>query len=355
MYSRLVAHLESMNIRYQIYAMPNLELRHLTKTESAERNKRLLASQGVTSKLGTDRYGQIIKPRLLPKGAILFVDQPNLELGLEWHPYFASHRFKVAYSAYGFKVSPLDKWNFRQIVHKRGWAVFAESKWHLGRLQEHNPRSRSNFYLSGSPKIEAMRQALASGSKFAKPTLVWAPHWSIGSNSPLKYGTFDVVFPALVRLAKKNAEFNWILRPHQRLDSELRARGSKLSEYLSIWNSLDNCSTSSEALYQATLASAQGLITDSGSFLAEFSSLGKPLILLRRSDSVGYNSIGEEIISHQKRLEINLSTFNEADFEQELGQLLPTLNRNGPDISHLFPKVDTSAFMARIISQELHG
>lgn len=355
MYTKVTQHLTSAGIDFSIISMPNLELSHLTLQQSAQLNQKKLLDDGITSVLGVCEDGKILSPRKIASGSIVVVDQPNIELGLRWHPLFASRRFRLAYGAYGYKVSPLDKWNFNQFIHKKGWSIFVESEWHLHKFLEFNPTNGRQFHLTGSPKIQALRDlSKDDSSRDKRPVIVWAPHWSIGSENHLRYGTFDLVFLSMLRLAHEREDINFVLRPHQRLDKELRVRDKTLQDFLETWGKLPNCTVSLEAAYQGTLAGASCLITDSGSFIAEFSSLGKPLILLRRRDSSGYNEVGERIVSQQETLMLDPENFIQEKFELSLKSLLKSFSTKPYTVpSDLFPEIDSGGEIAHILMRGL--
>jgi len=349
MYSLVLGELDRLHIPYRVVAMPNLEHKHLNKLASVEENRRLLRENGVDSASGLDAKGRILSPLAFKRGSIFVVDQPNLEIGCAWHPIFTTRRFRLAYSAYGIKVSPLDIWNFRQNIHRDGWVIFAESEWHLRELERHNPARKATYILSGSPKIELMRKA--QRTKIKETGVVWAPHWSIGRSNRLRYGSFDVVFEDMLAIAEDFSDISFTLRPHQRLDSELRSlRKEPLQVFLDKWLQLPNTKVSLESEYQQTLAEASMLITDSGSFIAEYSSIGKPLILLRREDSAGYNEFGDLLMQAQHSLTISEENLGAGNLRADIKSLIIACLETIVIAPDLFPDLESSREIAKFLA-----
>lgn len=349
MYSLVLGELDKLHVPYQVIAMPNLEHKHLNNLASVEENRRLLRENGVESQSGVDTKGRVLSPLAFKRGSIFVVDQPNLEIGKAWHPILTTRRFRLAYSAYGIKVSPLDSWNFRQIIHRRGWVIFAESDWHLSQLERHNPSRKGTYLLSGSPKIELMRKA--HKAKLKETGVVWAPHWSIGRGNRLRYGSFDLVFDEMLAVAEEFSDIPFTLRPHQRLDSELRSlRKEPLQKFLDKWMELPNTKFSGESGYQRTLAESSLLITDSESFIAEYSSIGKPLILLRREDSAGYNEFGDLLMQGQFSLKISQDNLGVGNLRSDIQRLIEDCLET--EVSHpsLFPDLPSSREIANFLA-----
>jgi CDP-glycerol glycerophosphotransferase (TagB/SpsB family) len=62
------------------------------------------------------------------------------------------------------------------------------------------------------------------------------------------------------------------------------------------WNELPNAQVYTGAYYQAIFATSDGMIHDSGSFIAEYQFVNKPMIFLTREGEI-FNDLGNAILN----------------------------------------------------------
>lgn len=153
----------------------------------------------------------------------------------------------------------------------------------------------SRIAVSGSPRLEAWRHQLnAEKPRVASEPLcvVWAPHHSITRRS-LRLGTFAWSAPIMLAMASAQPQIRFRLRPHpilwHRLDCE---KPGTAQCFRAAWLALPNTEVSEDGDALPVLLSADALITDSASFLAEFMVTGRPILRLTRPDSVGLSEFG---------------------------------------------------------------
>ena len=70
----------------------------------------------------------------------------------------------------------------------------------------------------------------------------------------------------------------------------------QIDNYYAFWNDLPNASFCNESDYFDIFKSSDALITDCGSFLAEYLPTQNPIMLLVNKNSIGYNEIGCKLV-----------------------------------------------------------
>ena len=234
----------------------------------------------------------------------IFIDQPGELSVLEqnFSIYDLVANFLICYVPYGFKVAYNVQAHFNDKLTNLAWKVFAESEWHLNQFKEHGLINASNVELSGFAKLDpyldgAVNYNMWKHKDCAKARIIWAPHWSF-AHSNWNYGTFDRYYIDLYEYAKCNPDFDWIVKPHQRLYSSIVENGllskSQMEEYFNKWCQLPNGKVCDGGDYIEVFKSSDVMITDCGSFLAEYLPSGNPVLHLVTGHEK-YNDIGKII------------------------------------------------------------
>jgi len=213
----------------------------------------------------------------------------------------------ICYVPYGFKVAKSYQAHFNLALHNISWRIFCETEWHHSQFVKLGRRAASNVVVSGYPKFDAFRPDWQpinpcireiTRSKFTK-IIIWAPHWSIQDKS-LGYSTFDLYFEKFQSLVEKHRDIFWAFKPHQRLKYHLRVTGfmgkTEIASYFEFWKLGANTGMFDDGDYFDLFKNSNALITDSGSFLAEYLPSGKPVLLLNSRTTVGYNEFGKKLV-----------------------------------------------------------
>lgn len=287
------------NFEPQIVVMPDVQDTSRSQEESAKRSLRKFVTLGLRAKQGTGSDGKILSPRqLLERGSLLFFDQPNPRLGKKWRPHRLMMRSLLLYVPYGIKVSPDDRANFGLELHHFAWKIFAETTFHKGKFDEITRGPKSKTLLTGYPKLDFMPNFEASRTTRIRGIV--SPHWSVRLPG-WTYSTFEETGAKLLTLLDSYPEIHWILRPHQGLRSQVAESGlmtvEEIDSYFSRWDSATNGSLHHGSFYYDEFARSDFMITDCGSFLAEYVVTRKPLLHLSNPLSPGYNPFGEEVLS----------------------------------------------------------
>lgn len=113
--------------------------------------------------------------------------------------------------------------------------------------------------------------------------VIYAPHWSIdhpNNKNDENYSTFLTTGRFMLDYAQEHPEVNWVFKPHPTLRFTLIRTGAwterEVDEYYRAWERIGTACYTSD--YPALFMQSRLLVTDCGSFLAEYSSTGRPLI-----------------------------------------------------------------------------
>lgn len=233
---------------------------------------------------------------------IIFLTPYFSVLATDFRPENLFVKTLMVYIPYSIKISQFNIFN--EVVFLSSLKIFSSS---TVELETWNSKCRVGMprgIYSGYPKIDIFFKN-DTNFKFdwtmAQPNakkIIWAPHWSI--KSAVKYATFQWNYKFMYDFAKEHPEISWIVKPHPNLlfsavNSGVFSSVETFEEYLKAWNDLPNAQVYTGAYYQAIFATSDGMIHDSGSFIAEYQYVDKPMIYLTR-DTQKYNELGEEIL-----------------------------------------------------------
>ena len=215
---------------------------------------------------------------------------------------------------YGLKVTSMD-FDATQPLYRLAWKVFFETAAALKFFDERCQIGVPRGVVSGHPKLDVFFDAAKKFSfpwKMTRPDakkIIWAPHWSFkaGEGVHVIMSTFDSNYEFMYEFAKNHPETSWVVKPHPKLafaavNSGLFASDAAFSAYLQAWNDLPNALVFTGGYYQDIFATSDGMIQDSGSFLAEYQFTHKPMIYLTR-DERPFNELGEKILDVTYRVD----------------------------------------------------
>ena len=118
-----------------------------------------------------------------------------------------------------------------------------------------------------------------------KKLVIYAPHFAYPGNKVSDWiyqGTFDWSGLAILDYARKHPEIKWAWKPHPLLPKALKKSGlmtqEEIDSYYKEWESIAEFSY--DANYHEMFMESLAMITDSGSFLAEYGATGRPFIRL---------------------------------------------------------------------------
>ena len=139
----------------------------------------------------------------------------------------------------------------------------------------------------GDPVLDGLTHGMSAEKERGKKQVIYAPHFSISKESdafkPLvPMSTFLENGRDILSYAVAHPEFKWVFKPHPMLKTALVDSGAwtltEVSSYYSEWARIGE--VCDEGDYMRLFARTSLMITDCGSFLAEFGATGQPIIHL---------------------------------------------------------------------------
>ncbi|MBE8950477.1 MAG: CDP-glycerol glycerophosphotransferase family protein [Quinella sp. 3Q1] len=241
----------------------------------------------------------------VPAQDVLIFLTPYLEvLPPAFHLSNLTARTLMTQIPYGIQVSKWYSWLSLPIM-RMAWKVFLETKDTLDIFRQIHADGATRSFYSGYTRTDCFYEQ-NNNFKFAwkmtRPDakkIIYAPHWSIDNG--VLYSTFQWNFKFMYEFAKAHPEISWVFKPHPNLlfsavTSGLFPSTEAFQEYLHAWDSLPNAKVVTGGYYQEIFATSDGMIHDSGSFIAEYQFTQKPMIFLRR-DTQTFSDMGSGILN----------------------------------------------------------
>ncbi|MBO7244902.1 MAG: glycosyltransferase [Alphaproteobacteria bacterium] len=149
-----------------------------------------------------------------------------------------------------------------------------------------------NLVVTGHPILDVYLEQMKKQEKY----VIYAPHWSVG-DTLLNYSTFEWSGKFMLEWAQQHPEFKWVFKPHPMLYNRLITSGymtkEEVEKYYSEWEKIGIYYSGPD--YFDYFKNSKALITDCGSFIAEYLPTEKPVILMRSSRATPYNFLGKII------------------------------------------------------------
>ncbi len=212
----------------------------------------------------------------------------------------------TAYIPYSFDIALSVNSYYNFDIMRIAWKVFLSSAISLELYKENSTIDLPQGIFSGYPRMDIFFEKDKKFKfewKMAQPDakkIIWAPHWSIRGTSNVRYATFHWNYKFMYEFAKAHPETSWVVKPHQALffstvNEKIFPSVEAFKEYLQAWDDLPNAQVFTGTYYQEIFATSDAMIQDSGSFIAEYQFVNKPMIFLTRNGEV-FNELGNEIL-----------------------------------------------------------
>lgn len=292
------------NIKFEpvVIVFPNEHNKINSKLDSLNDNLIFFKKNNIRHMVGYDKdQGEYISLKQI-NADIIFYDQPVPRLPKNLLFFNASKHALICYVPYGFKIANFKQAHFNMELQNSSWKVFAESNWHKDQFIKYGSIEGRNVVVSGYPKLDnylknSKNLKLNLKKNFIKK-VIWAPHWTVNYSS--NFSTFDKNYIFFKMIAKKYSDIYWVFKPHQSLRYHLEEIGfmtkKEINEYYEFWEKLPNGEFKNESDYFDVFKNSDALITDCGSFLAEYLPTKKPILHLVNPNSAGFNDIGKELL-----------------------------------------------------------
>ncbi len=254
---------------------------------------------------------------------------------------------------YGWIVTNSDKHFFGNQELAYFWKNIVFNQRELNICKQLLPTVGNNATCLGFPRGDEILSAAAEDKTWKMPTskkIIWAPHWSVLTHSRL--GNFDRYAYKLLDWLKSHKDVEIVLKPHPLLRARLTdsATIAKLSAgnpdfqnpntfktaeeydaFLSEWESLPNGTVMDSGDYFSLFKSSDAMLLDSGSFMAEYMILDKPMCFCNRDRSFAelqnaFNTFGGQLLTgmaiadNWDSIESFLSSVGKEDKKKEVRQ-----------------------------------
>jgi hypothetical protein len=276
----------------------------------------------------------------------------------------------LCYVPYGLMVANNDYRHYRRLFQKLLWRYFAPNEIIKELYLENNKYNftpQSKVVVSGHPKMDVYSGNIKSSELTYwsreknvgqnKVRLIFAPHHSLEQDNSLHYATFDWNGLEILEYAKQNPETDWVFKPHPRLRHALSVNKIMTKEdvdkYYNEWENLPNTKICDTGDYFDLFRTSDGLITDCGSFLAEYLPTKKPIVLLINPKSQGYNRFGQMLVN----------SFYKANTFNELESIIIQVFKDGDDYKEeerlellyrtVIPNKNSAVFIKSYLESEL--
>jgi len=179
---------------------------------------------------------------------------------------------------------------YNQPIHNALWLIFSSHKASYNLFEKTSAAKASNVVVTGYPAMEEILYKIKYSihhniwkNKDDRLKIIWAPHHTI-DDPILPYSNFLEYALLFKQFALDNKDkFVWCFKPHPILKSKLYLHKdwgkTKTDEFYTFW-ATQPFSQIEEGEYINLFLSSDTMIHDSGSFLAEYLYLRKPVMYL---------------------------------------------------------------------------
>ena len=237
----------------------------------------------------------------------------------------------TVYVPYAFNSSSDYKSFQDELLHNLVWRYYAETNEHKQYSVLNARNHGKNVVVSGYPAIEVFLDQTYTPSlnnwklkDNCLKRIIWAPHHTIANTGSVIYSCFLRYCNFMVEMAKKYSnQAQFVFKPHPLLRPKLeRLWGKeKTDAYFEEWIEMPNTSYS-EGNYVDLFITSDAMIHDSGSFIAEYLYVNKPVMRTINECPI------EEIYNPfaQKCLDNYYKAYSQEDIEAFIKQVI-----NGED------------------------
>lgn len=222
------------------------------------------------------------------KPDIIFINNPNMFSFGVFKNININLKYLTCYINYSINVANLDDYHYNNSSINTCYKMFAETYYCYKKHM--NINNGFNTVLTGYPKLDSYKKDIKeciipkkidNGNKI----VIYAPHWTIGKTDTLiRLGTFNLYHKYFMKLLKENPNINFVFKPHPSLRDRIidyKIMDIEYYEnYIKEWNNSNNGIYISDGEYIDLFRKSSCLITDSGSFIAEYLPSENPCIYL---------------------------------------------------------------------------
>ena len=241
-----------------------------------------------------------------PQDVIIFLRPYIDNLSANFQPEVLTPQTLIACINYSYQLL-IPHGIYDLLVYKLAWKFFFDTEPTRKLFDDNCNVGIPRGVASGLPKMDFFADTSRATFpwKMTRPDakkIIWAPHHSFERDADHRYATFQWNYQFMYEFAKAHPETSWVVKPHPRLaftavETGLFPSGEAYEDYMRAWDALPNAQVYTGAYYQDIFATSDGMIHDSGSFIAEYQFTGKPMIYLLSAGPTDYTELGEKILS----------------------------------------------------------
>lgn len=210
------------------------------------------------------------------------------------------------YMHYGFMMMANHGMHYNVgTFHSYLWKYFTQTEVHRLMHLKHDSSAYDKLVVTGYPKLDVYFDKIENEDTYCTiwkqpidvnaKRIIYAPHHSL-EGSRLQMSTFEWMHKTLLEIARDESGLQWIYKPHPTLKHNVVRKKfmtkAQYEKYEKTWADLPNGAVYDSGNYFNIFKTSDALITDSGSFLAEYLPTGKPIIWLASNNTVGFNPVG---------------------------------------------------------------
>ena len=221
-------------------------------------------------------------------------------------PYIVAKYALTAYCPYAYSFSDYTK-QYLEDFHRILYVNYVEHELTIKRYESYHNGNSKNCVSVGYPKLDEYLSPLSHTTKeiwkdSSKFKIIYAPHHSFFASkyNTFKWGTFHKNNQIILNLAKEHPETTWIFKPHPMLRKVIVSHGlmteKEAANYYNEWNTIGTLYDSGD--YIELFRTSNLMITDCGSFLAEYIPSGNPIIRLINDEGIPLNELGENFSNY---------------------------------------------------------
>lgn len=212
----------------------------------------------------------------------------------------ASRHCRTIYLAYGMLLGDHHNYQYNSDSQHFAWRLLAANDFEHSNYWLHARRANARVVRTGYTKFEELSNLTSSSISGTRPTVIWAPHWTIGDRSHNRFGMFDRIRNEVIMLIRSHPEIDFVLLPHPNLPDAFNqmylSTGQSYEDYAEKFGLEKNAHVASVDEVSKLFIRSSAMLTDSISFLGDYLFTQKPLLFLNRSDRRRLNDLGEQII-----------------------------------------------------------
>lgn len=188
---------------------------------------------------------------------------------------------------------------FNQYFHNAMWKIFATNTSSYDLFEKYSLAKGRNVIVTGFPAMEGIYSKISNKNSWKnndkRIRVIWAPHHTI-SNDKLSYSNFLKYAELFVQFAEKMKDYVvWSFKPHPVLKSKLYSLCEwgveKTEDYYAYWRNQEFTQLN-EGEYEGLFLESDAMIHDSGSFLAEYLYLSKPVMYMLSGSNISKKNKG---------------------------------------------------------------